>query len=265
MVNKFLSDITNSISINTRTIIIIVLLFLILYLLYREVNRNFTEKSFISIVNHTFRTPLTRMKWMSENLTKSIPLKEQVEIADNLSNSVNRLLEIIDILSGIKDIYSTSTYNLKAVSIREILEGAIKKYKTTLNERKINLLLPTFVDMPLLTFDVKKISFVINVMIENAIFYSKENGSIKISSELKNNALILSVEDNGIGLSWKDRWNLFKRFYRGRRAQKMNTEGMGLGLYISNEIIRRHHGKISAKSKGKDKGAIFSIKLPTNN
>ena len=70
----------------------------------------------------------------------------------------------------------------------------------------------------------KKISFVINVLIENAILYVHEGGSINIESELKNGKLILKIEDNGIGLSKKDRGHLFKRFYRGERAKKMNTD-----------------------------------------
>ncbi len=247
-----------------QTVLIVIIVVILLYFLRRELRRNLTEKSFISIVNHTFRTPLTRIKWMSETLTQDISRKEQLDVASSLSNSVNRLLEIIDILTGVKDISSSSSYNLKDVSLREILEEAVQKYRVVLNERKIALLIPAMNSMPLLTVDTKKISFVIHVLIENAISYSKDNGSIKIASEMKNGKLLLSIEDSGIGLSWKDRMNLFKRFYRGERAKKMNTDGMGLGLYVSKEIIRRHNGKIYAVSKGKDQGTIFYISLPTS-
>jgi len=245
-----------------QTEFILIIVIILIYFLRREFHRNLTEKSFISIVNHTFRTPLTRIKWMSESLTQDISRKEQLDIANNLSNSTNRLLEIVDILAGIKDVYSSATYELKAVSLREMLEEAVKKYSSTLNERKLTLLMPTMHDMPLLSVDTKKISLVINAVIENAIWYSKDGGIIKIAAELKKGELILSIEDDGIGLSWKDRMNLFKRFYRGESAKKMNTDGMGLGLYISKEIIRRHHGRIYAKSKGKNKGTIFYISLP---
>ncbi len=248
-----------------QIVITIILLIIVIYLLKREFGRNFTEKSFLSIVNHTFRTPLTRIKWMSDSLEQDLPRKEQLEVAHNLSNSVNRLLEIVDILAGIKDVHNTSSYDLKAVSIREILEEALKKYHTPLTEKKISLRIPSFANLPLLSVDTKKISLVINIILENAILYGKEGGSIVIESEIKNRALILKITDDGLGLSKKDRKNIFKRFYRGERAKKMNTDGMGLGLYIAKEIINRHHGEIYATSKGQDQGTTFYIALPRKN
>jgi two-component system sensor histidine kinase VicK len=245
-----------------QTALLILLVVLLFYFIKRDFKRGLTEGSFISIVNHTFRTPLTRIKWMSEKLEQEIPRKEQIEVSKDLANSVGRLLEIIDELAGIKDINNTSTYNLKAVSLREILEECLRKYSATLSEKHIILSLPTMNDLPLLSVDTKKITFVIQVILENAILYSKEGGSIKIQAQIKNSELVLSVSDSGIGLSWRDKRHIFDRFYRGERAKKMNTDGMGLGLYLSREIIRRHKGKIYATSRGKDKGTTFFIKLP---
>ncbi len=245
-----------------QTALVVLLILVLIYTIRKDSKRNFTEESFISIVNHTFRTPLTRIKWMSERLEQEIPRKEQIEISKDLSNSVGRLLDIIDELAGIKDIHNTSGYNLKAVSLREIIEESVRKSSNLINQKNIKLSLPTMNNIPLLSIDTKKISFVVQVILENAIFYSKDNSNININSEIKDNKLILDIEDSGIGLSWKDRRNIFDRFYRGERAKKMNTDGMGLGLYMAREIIKRHRGQIKFHSKGKDKGAIFSIVLP---
>lgn len=247
-----------------QIIIIALLVLIILVLLKRELSRNFSEQTFLTIVNHTFRTPLTRIKWMADALKTDMPRKDELEIINNLDNSVNRLLELVDIVAGIKDIQNTSTYDLKAVSMREILEDALKKYSVLLHDKKISLKIPSLTSLPLLTVDTKKISFVINVIIENAILYAKEGGNINIEAELNNDKLTLKIEDNGIGLSRKDRKNLFERFYRGERAKKMNTDGMGLGLYASKEIIKRHSGQIYAISKGENLGTSFYIVLPRN-
>jgi two-component system sensor histidine kinase VicK len=201
---------------------------------------------------------------MADAIKTDMPRKDELEIITNLDNSVNRLLELVDIVAGIKDIQNTSTYDLKAVSMREILEDALKKYSVLLHDKKISLKVPSLVNLPLLTIDTKKISFVINVIIENAILYAKEGGSIDIEAELKNKELVLKIKDDGIGLSRKDRKNIFKRFYRGERAKKMNTDGMGLGLYASKEIINRHSGQIYAISKGENLGTTFYIVLPRN-
>lgn len=235
---------------------------LLLILLKREMSRSLNEESFISIINHTFRTPLTSIKWMSDSLNQEISRKEQIEISKNLSLSANRLLDIVDTLTGIKNIHDSSSYELRAVSIREILESSLQKYSTKISEKKIQISLPTLNGLPLLSIDTKKISFVIDVLIENAIWYSKEGGTIAIDCAVVKNELVIQVEDSGIGLSWRDRNNMFSKFYRGKIAKKMNTDGMGLGLYMAKIIVSRHSGKIKAISKGKDKGAIFAIKLP---
>jgi signal transduction histidine kinase len=245
-----------------QTALLLVSAILLIYLLKRNMEMKFTEKSFLSIVNHTFRTPLTRIKWMAQALKKEMPHKEQLEIVHDLDNSTNRLLEIVDILAGIKDIYSTSTHELRAVSIREIVEEAIHKYHAPLNEKHLTLSVPTFNNTPMLSVDTKKVSFVIHVILENAILYSNDGGNITIGSMVKNDKLILKIKDDGIGLSWKDKNNIFNKFYRGTRAMKMNTDGMGLGLYISKEIIRRHSGNIRAVSPGKNRGTTFYISLP---
>ncbi len=243
-------------------ILLIISLFLLLVLLKREVSRRLNEKSFISIINHTFRTPLTSIKWMSDTLSQEIPRKEQIEISRKLSLSTNRLLDIVDILTGIKDIHSSSAYNLKAVSMREIIESSLKKSSDRIAEKKIHLSIPTLKDLPLLSVDTKKISFVVDVLVENAIWYSKVGGTIVIDCVATKSELILKIEDEGLGLSWRDRNNLYSKFYRGKRAKKMNTDGMGMGLYMAKIIVGRHSGTIKATSKGKDKGAIFTIKLP---
>ncbi|ETB63853.1 MAG: Signal transduction histidine kinase [Parcubacteria bacterium RAAC4_OD1_1] len=114
----------------------------------------------------------------------------------------------------------------------------------------------------MLTIDTKKISFVIDTLIENAILYSKEEGKIIIDCVYDNEKIILFVNDNGIGLRPINKFMLFSKFYRGKRAKLMNTDGMGLKLYLSKEIIKRHKGKIYAKSKGKDMGSTFFIEIP---
>lgn len=246
------------------TILIGIIVIMSLFILVRELSRSSNEKLFLSIVNHNFRTPLTRIKWMSDALKEEQTREEKVETARNVSNSVNRILEIIDTLVGVNDIHNMAAYDLKAVSLREIIEEAIAKYRTMLNDKKILLEIPTFSDIPLLTLDTKKISFVVHVLLENAIFYSNPNGHIRIGVTLKESGILMGIQDEGIGLTWKDKFNLFNRFYRGEQAQKMNTDGMGLGLFISRQIIRRHSGKIYATSKGKDTGSSFYIRLPLN-
>ena len=78
------------------------------------------------------------------------------------------------------------------------------------------------------------------------------------------NRIKITVQDTGIGISKEDLKNLFDRFSRGEGGQKINSEGLGLGLYVAQSIIKAHNGKIWAESEGINKGSRFYIELPVH-
>lgn len=231
------------------------------YIIYK-IKDDKLEQEMISIINHTFRTPLTSIMWYTKELEGNIPQNEKNLYLQNLNNSANKILNIVDILAGIKDVKNTSGYSFKAISLREIVENSIKKYREIITKKNIIFQVSIFKDMPLLTVDLKKISFVIDTIVENSISYTKKDGKILIDCINNSDKLTFFISDTGIGLSLKDKMMIFSKFYRGKRAVLINTDGMGLKLYLSREIIKRHHGKIYAKSNGKDEGSTFFIELP---
>jgi len=220
------------------------------------------EYEFTSIVNHTFRTPLTRIVWIIKELEKEMPEKDKLLHLQNISNTTSKILEIVDLFAGIKNINDTSSYYFEAISIRDIVEQSINRYREEINKKNIKFEIPTFKNAPLLTLDVKKISFVIDALIENAILYTPKDGKVFISYIYTHRHSVLFVQDTGMGFSIIDRFRIFSRFYRNKRAKLKNPDGMGLKLYLSKQIIHRHKGKIYAKSWGKDKGAKFFVELP---
>ncbi|KKR79231.1 MAG: Periplasmic sensor signal transduction histidine kinase [Candidatus Nomurabacteria bacterium GW2011_GWA2_40_9] len=220
------------------------------------------EYEFTSIVNHTFRTPLTRIMWIMKELEKDIPDKEKLLHLQNMSNATNKILEIVDLFAGIKNINDTSSYYFEAISIRDIVEKSINKYREEINKKNISFEVPTFKDAPLLTLDVKKISFVIDALIENAILYTPKDGKISMNYISTHRHIVLFIQDTGMGFSIADRFRIFSRFYRNNRAKLKNPDGMGLKLYLSRQIIHRHKGEIYAKSWGKNRGAKFFVELP---
>lgn len=220
------------------------------------------EKEIISIVNHSFRTPLTGINWHVKELEKNIPQNEKLMFLQNINNSVNKLLNVVDALVGIKNINDISGYYFEAISIREIVEKSIIKYRDIITKKNLDFQISSFKDMPLLSVDLKKITYVIDTLIENSITYTKKNGKILIDSISDSEKLILYISDTGIGLSWLDKMKLFSKFFRSSQAQLMYPDGMGLRLYLSKQIIKRHGGKIYAKSNGTNEGSTFFIELP---
>lgn len=247
-------------------IIPIVFFVSITFFVYKYIKTYTTAKNmeyeFTSIVNHTFRTPLTRVMWFTKELEKDMPSTERLLLTQNISNATSKILDIVDLFAGIKNINDTSGYFFEATSIRDIVEKSLGKYREEINKKNLSFNVSTFKDVPMLTVDLKKITFVIDSIIENAIFYTPAGGKVLIDSMQKDKYLEIMISDNGVGLSMTEKMRIFSRFYRSKKAVLMNPDGMGLKLYLSRQIIRRHKGKIYVNSKGKDKGSTFFIELP---
>ncbi len=254
-------------SLNPRLIPTIAFLSII-YFGYRytllSINTDKLEQEFTTIINHAFRTPLTKVMWMTRELEKDMPQKDRAVFLQHITNGTSRVLDLVDLLAGIEDINDISGYVFQATSLREVVEKSISKYREDINNKNITFQISTFKDIPLLTVDLKKISFVIDTLIENAINYTPKEGKVLIDCLVKNGKLLLYVSDTGLGLNMIEKFRIFSKFYRGKNALLDNTDGMGLRLYLSSKIVARHNGRIYAKSKGRNKGTTFFVELPFN-
>lgn len=244
-------------AISILSIIFIGYKFVVLFL-----NVNKLEREFTSIVNHSFRTPITGSMWFLKELEKEMPEKDRLLYIQNIKNTMDKILSIVDIFAGIKNINNTAGYTFEATSLREIVEKSIAMQREEINRKKLIFKVSTFKDIPLLTIDLKKISFVIDTVLENAVFYTPKEGKILVDCLAEKEKLTFYISDTGIGLSLIDKLRIFSRFYRGTNAKLIYPNGMGLRLYLSKIIIKRHFGKIYAKSKGKNTGTTIFIELP---
>ncbi len=103
-------------------------------------------------------------------------------------------------------------------------------------------------------------------MLTNAIKYTPPKGKIEIKTELKDDSVVVSVKDNGIGFTEEQKTKIFHQFGKIERYGQgldLGIDGTGLGLYISKRIVELHGGKIWMDSEGKNKGASFYFSLPT--
>ncbi len=237
------------------------LLVIILYTT-KSIAKDKTEEEFTGVVNHTFRTPLTSVMWMTKELEEDLSKEERNNILQKISNSTKKVLDIVDLFVGIKELNNRASYDFKATSVRDIIEKSITKYREDIKKKNINFQISTFKDIPLITLDLNKISFVVDAVLENALLYTKEKGNIEIDATFDKKILTIIIKDDGIGFDNFEKIKIFNKFYRSKEAILMNPNGMGLKLYLSKAIIKRHKGEIYLESNGKDKGITAYIKLP---
>jgi signal transduction histidine kinase len=140
-------------------------------------------------------------------------------------------------------------------NVVEELESVAKKKGLRFTYKKPKTALPT------LKLDEEKLRQVIMNLIDNSIKYTKQ-GSVTVSLYQKDNRVIFSVKDTGIGIDEEGKDNLFKKFSRGTGTSLIHTEGTGLGLYVAKQIVEGHGGDIRVESPGEGKGSEFLVSLP---
>ncbi|MDD5050381.1 MAG: HAMP domain-containing sensor histidine kinase [Candidatus Pacebacteria bacterium] len=236
-------------------------LFLGWFVWWREKRTDELKAEFTNVVTHQFRTPLTYIKWSIGDLRKDQTEAERKASVDQIEAGNERLVELVNILVGISKTDELFSYAWTAVSPRELVEESLSHYGTNLRQKQITLTLNLANDLPLLAVDANRLKLVVSILLENAISYTPEHGSIFVSAIKKEHSVLFSFKDTGIGISKDDMPHIFKNFYRSKDAQAADTTGMGLGLYIAKSIIERHGGKLWVESPGRGKGATFSFEL----
>lgn len=219
------------------------------------------KDEFIGIASHELKTPLTSLKgylqlignYKKEQLPTTV--KQFVNKADEaigkLQNLVNDLLDVSKIQKG-KLQFSKSTLNLRNV-INSCVENAQHIYPN--NNIASNVNKDLFV-----TGNFERLEQVLMNFINNAVKYSTTNSNIVIDAELTESYAQVSVTDEGIGLTENQMELIFERFYRVD-DKNYSASGLGMGLYISSEIIKAHNGEIGVRSTFNE-GSTFYFRLP---
>jgi signal transduction histidine kinase len=245
------------------------------YLIKEEIeklkNLEKIRKDFITRISHELKTPLVSICGATElllDLYKNKLDKDTIEIikiiesgGKRLKNLVINLLDVSKIDSQRLKIYK------KTENITEIIRESTKEVFYLAKERKISITSDFNVDI-YLDLDRDRIKQVIMNLLLNAIKNTLPGGIINIKLKKSNLFVELKIRDNGVGFTKDERRKLFKKFGKIERhglGMDVDTEGSGMGLYLSKEIIELHKGKMWLKSKGRNKGSIFFIRLPIKN
>ncbi|MGB9608780.1 MAG: sensor histidine kinase [Minisyncoccia bacterium] len=219
-----------------------------------EINLLKSKSEFVTIASHQFRTPVNEIRWALESIISDPNLDSNLkELLSQTLKSVKRLENLIENLLNISKIEEGKFgYNFEETDYLAFIKGILAELLPQIKKFNLELYLnPPKEILPKIYIDPQKIYMVISNLLDNAVKYNVPNGRIVVSIKKAENGEFIetSVEDTGVGIPPEDLKNLFTKFFRSSTAQKFDTEGSGLGLYVVKNIIQSHGGKIWAESE----------------
>jgi two-component system phosphate regulon sensor histidine kinase PhoR len=222
------------------------------------------RQDFVANVSHELRTPISSIKGYAETLLEGAledkdNAKEFISIiyhdSNRLAALINDLLDLSKIESGkMKMFFSASDPALLIKKAVMIMDNHAKARSITLKTE-----IPQ--NLPKIKADEARLSQVMINLLDNAIKYTPEQGTVVISAEVTNGTLQVDIADTGIGISDKDLPRIFERFYRVDKARSRELGGTGLGLSIVKHIVSAHGGVVWVKSE-LGLGSTFSFTIP---
>ena len=226
----------------------------------RELERR--KDDFISMASHELKTPVTSIKVFTQILEKYN--KEKGDVQDlkyltRMSDQIDRLTKIINELLDVSRIQSRRLeLSKELVSPSQIIEEACENIQATVPSHKI---LFRKTDVKPVFIDKYRINQVLVNLLTNAVKYSPSGGEILLKLEENPGEVVVSVKDHGIGISKEYHDRIFERFYRVYDKNEKTFPGLGMGLYISSEIVKKHKGRIWFERE-EGKGSTFYFSLP---
>ncbi|MGO4877155.1 chemotaxis protein CheB [Pedobacter psychrotolerans] len=218
------------------------------------------KDEFMSIASHELKTPITSIKGYLQfamKMAREEKFGHTLEFVSKANRQIGKLTRLVDDLLDVTKIQAGKlTFTISNFNVEEIIAEAVDGVQGNLGKQKI---IKDVDDVPI-SADKNRIEQVISNFLSNALKYSPEGKEIRISAKSNGKTLRMAVKDQGIGIP-KDKAELiFDRFFRVDESSN-HFSGLGLGLYISAQIIERHHGKIGVNSDI-NTGSEFWFEIP---
>lgn len=221
------------------------------------------RRELIANISHDLRTPLAIIQGYVETLQMKsghLPEKEQAQYLETIANGSQKLSKLIAQLFEYskleaKQIVPTN----EAFALTELVQDVHQSYKGLAQKKKIQLQLEMAEELPLVFGDISLVERAIQNLMDNALKFTPDGGSVTVILSLRNNAIEISIRDSGPGIREAEQTLIFERYRQAKTGNK--KEGSGLGLAIVRKIVELHHSSIRVISSP-NKGATFSFSLP---
>ena len=234
--------------------------------LVREIRRNEQQDAFLNAMTHELKTPIASIKLYLETIkSREISEDKRREFYDVMLDDSDRLLHTVEqVLDASRTRERDRQLDIAKVHLPTLLGEAVQIVKTRHKLGDEIISVGEFDDAAVVSGDDSELRTVFTNLLDNAVKYSsKDDPKISVKMRLRTpNKVDVYIRDNGMGISSEEVSRVFKRFYRIKNEASQNIKGTGLGLYIVQSIVKKHRGKVIAKSKGPGLGSTFTVRLP---
>jgi two-component system, OmpR family, sensor histidine kinase SenX3 len=232
------------------------------------------RRDFIANVSHELKTPIGALGLLAETLQ----FERDPEVANRLAQRINseafRVNRIIEDLLDLSRIESEGSPSREPVPVSLFVADAIERIRTAAEQRRVTLDFVESANNFVIVGDRRQLVSAVHALLENAVVYSPEGGSVSVSIDRVEATLdedgeaigpfvLISVKDQGVGIPSKDLERIFERFYRVDPGRARETGGTGLGLSIVRHVAQNHGGNVLVDSR-EGEGSTFSLELPMN-
>jgi len=224
------------------------------------------RRELVANVSHDLRTPLATIQGYIETLlmkTDTLSNAERNKYLETIFSSTERLKNLIEELFELSKLEAReSKPNPELFSIAELVQDIQQKNLVIAESKNINLSLKFPHDLPLVNADIGMMEKVLQNLLDNALKFTPDGGNITIRLIPQKNFVLVSIKDDGQGISNEKLPYIFERYQKDERTNFIENEGLGLGLAIVKKILEVHEIVIEVKSN-ENEGTEFSFKIPT--
>lgn len=208
------------------------------------------KNNFISDVSHELRTPMTTIGGFVDGiLDGTIPEERHAEYLTIVRDEISRLSSLVN---SFLDVTRAETLNktldFTVFDINETIRRSLISFENQISSKRINVSVAFETDVCMVRADIDGIRQVLTNLMENAVKFTPDDGTIKITVSTRQQEVFVSIYNTGCGISQDDQKLIFERFYKADKSRSINRQGTGIGLYIVKDIINRHGKDITVRS-----------------
>lgn len=224
------------------------------------------RSEFIDNLSHEIRTPLANVRLLTEMLIDDLA---EADVPERVRERVATIdVETGHLVQMINELLDLSRMEQASIQVRHdevplgpLVEASLHRLQTFADRQGVQLVAQIPADLPPVRGDEERLDQLLMNLTHNAIKYSPDGGTVRVTADEHPDAVVVSITDEGVGIPVKDQGRVFERFYKVDRARQRGLGGTGLGLAIARHIAEAHGGRLWLESV-EGEGSTFSFSLP---